>query len=64
MRMHSRPEPQPDGHIIWNGVWTDITESVADQEKLRQSEAMLRAMGDNLPDSAVYQYDARPERQV
>ncbi len=56
VRMHSRPEPQPDGHIIWNGVWTDITEAVAHQEKLRQSEAMLRAMGDNLPDSVVYQY--------
>ena len=61
MRLRSRPEPQPDGQIIWNGVWTDITESVADQERLRQSEAMLRAMGDNLPDSAVYQYTRDPE---
>ncbi len=56
VRMHSRPEPQPDGHIIWNGVWTDITEAVAHQEKLRQSEAMLRAMGDNLPDSALFRW--------
>ena len=56
MRLRSRPETQPDGQVIRNGVWTDISESVASQEKLRQSEAMLRAMGDNLPDSAVYQY--------
>ena len=56
VRMHSRPEPQPDGQIIWNGVWTDITEAVAHQEKLRQSEAMLRAIGDNLPDSVIYRF--------
>ncbi len=56
VRMHSRPEPQPDGQIIWNGVWTDITEAVTDQERLRQSEAMLRAISDNLPDSAVFRW--------
>jgi diguanylate cyclase (GGDEF)-like protein/PAS domain S-box-containing protein len=56
VRMHSRPEPQPDGLIIWNGVWTDITQAVAHQEKLRQSEAMLRAISDNLPDSAVFRW--------
>ncbi len=56
VRMHSRPEPQPDGQIIWNGVWTDITEAVADQERLRQSEATLRAISDNLPESAVFRW--------
>ena len=65
MRLCSRPELQLNGEIIWNGVQTDITESVADQERLRQSEASLRAIGDNLPDSAVYQFtrgsDGNPE---
>ena len=56
MRLHARPEAQRDGRFVWNGVWTDITESVADREKLRQSEAMLRAIGDNLPDSAIYRF--------
>ena len=57
MRLRARPEPQPDGRILWNGVQTDITETVADQERLRQSEAALRAMGDNLPDSVLYRYE-------
>src|SRR5208282_5554017 len=56
MRLRSRPERQSNGEIVWNGVQTDITESVADQERLRQSEATLRAMGDNLPDSAVFRW--------
>ena len=50
--MRGRSCSRTDG-ILWNGVQTDITESVADQEKLRQSEATLRAMGDNLPDSVL-----------
>ena len=54
VRMRSRPERRPDGAIVGNGVCTDITESVANQERLRQSEAMLRAIGDNLPDSVIY----------
>ena len=57
MRLRSRPERQSNGAIVWNGVWTDITESVAHQERLRQSEAMLRAIGDHLPDSVVYRYE-------
>ena len=61
MRLRSRPEAHPDGRFIWNGVWTDITESVADRERLRQSEAMLRAMGDNLPESAVFRWTRDPD---
>ena len=61
MRQRARPETQPDGRLLWNGVQTDITESVADQERLRESEAALRAMGDNLPDSVVFQYTRDPE---
>ncbi len=64
VRLRARPERQPEGQIVWNGVWTDITECVADQERLRQSEAQLRAVGDSLPDSAIFQFeldqDGRP----
>ena len=56
VRLRSRPERQTNGVIVHNGVATDITEAVAHQEKLRQSEAMLRAVGDNLPDSVVYRF--------
>ncbi len=56
MRLRARPDLQPDGRIFWNGVQTDITESRLDRERLRESEATLRAMGDNLPDSAVFRW--------
>ena len=60
MRLRSRPERRANGEILWNGVWTDITASVADQERLRQSEAMLRGMGDSLPDSGLYRWARDP----
>jgi len=34
-----------------------LTDLVAEQERLRQSEATLRAAGDNLPDSVLYRFE-------
>jgi PAS domain S-box-containing protein len=38
------------------GIVQDITERNRVEESLRESEERLRLLGDNLPDSAVYQY--------
>ena len=38
------------------GIFEDITTRVAAQNALRASEESLRRLGDNLPDSYVYQY--------
>jgi diguanylate cyclase (GGDEF)-like protein/PAS domain S-box-containing protein len=39
----------------------DISERVREQEQTRQSEAALRALGDNLPDSVVYRFTHDPD---
>ena len=55
----SRAVPMLDvnGEIVeWFGAASDITERKKVEEALRESEERLRLLGDNLPDSAVYQY--------
>ena len=42
MRVRSRPR-QHEGRVLWDGVQTDITERKLAEERLRHSEAALRA---------------------
>jgi diguanylate cyclase (GGDEF)-like protein/PAS domain S-box-containing protein len=35
LRIQSKPEPQPDGGCIWNGIVTDISEQKLADEKIR-----------------------------
>ncbi len=44
LRGNSRPELQPDGSIIWDGVNTDITKEVIAEEKLHTAAINLEAI--------------------
>ena len=41
------------------GIARDITERIREQQALRESEARLRALSDNLPETYLYQYCSR-----
>jgi diguanylate cyclase (GGDEF)-like protein/PAS domain S-box-containing protein len=38
VRLRARPDRRPDGQIIWNGVQTDITEQMRQQNSQREKE--------------------------
>jgi PAS domain S-box-containing protein len=46
----SRPEQQPSGDMIWDGLLIDITDRKLAEEKLRESEAREAAILDAIPD--------------
>ncbi len=46
----SRPEQQPSGDMIWDGLLIDITDRKLAEEKLQESEARYKAILDAIPD--------------
>ena len=53
---HSVPEQQPDGSIIWDGFFLDITSRKQAEEALHASEAEKQAILDNSP-IAIWCFD-------
>lgn len=51
----ARPEQQPNGDVVWDGLIIDITERKQIEAALRQSEQRFRNTAANLP-GAVFQY--------
>ncbi|WP_295614020.1 PAS domain S-box protein [Chamaesiphon sp. GL140_3_metabinner_50] len=49
----SRPERQPDGAIVWDGVLMDITAQKAAEDELYKSQQQIKAFIDNSP-AAMY----------
>jgi len=62
--VHWRATPRErlaDGSVIWGGVVVDVTERKRVEEELREREALLRTLSDNLPDGTIYQVVRRPD---
>ncbi len=56
----SRPSPQADGSILWDGVLTDITRLKAHEAALSTSEQRFRALVESVP-GVVFQSRQLPE---
>lgn len=49
----SRPEQQPDGTIIWDGLVLDITDRKLAEERLRESAGQLRVVAESASDAII-----------
>jgi PAS domain S-box-containing protein len=58
--LRAHPRHLPGGSIVWDGVATDITERKLAEQTLLESEAMLHALGDNIPSGALFQLLSPP----
>ncbi len=51
----SRPELQPDGSIVWDGVMLDITDRQVVEQALQASQRQYQRLADNIP-GAILQF--------
>ena len=62
VRVHATPrERLADGSIMWGGVLIDVTAQKRAEATLREREAVLSSLADNLPGTTVYQVVRRPD---
>ncbi|HTW53762.1 MAG TPA: transporter substrate-binding domain-containing protein [Stellaceae bacterium] len=54
MQVRAVPRAEPDGAIIFNGYWVDMTQQREMEQALAEAERLLRDTTDNIP-GAVYQ---------
>ncbi len=50
---HSVPVPEPDGGTIWHGAITDITDRKLAEQALRESQAELESVIENVNDGII-----------
>ena len=55
VQLSSRPHQQ-DALIIWDGTITDISSRKKTEHELETEKKRFQALGDNIPDSALYQF--------
>lgn len=59
---HCSPLPQKDGSTLWHGVAVDVTARELAKQKLAEQELMLRQLGDNLPNGAIFRCVQKPDQ--
>jgi two-component system, cell cycle sensor histidine kinase and response regulator CckA len=52
LHSRSRPRPEPDGSVVWDGVCLDVTAARQFEAELRESEERFRAFMDHCPAAA------------
>jgi len=53
LKVVARPVREPNGDCLWDGLVIDVTEQIATQTALQQSEALNRAIIEALPDLLI-----------
>lgn len=59
----SRPEPQPNGDLIWDGVVIDITARKQAETALQESQQFIERIASSSP-NVIYIYDLTLQRSV
>lgn len=60
--IREKPRLLEDGRTVSVGIEVDITDLKRTEASLREREAMLRAIGDNLPKGFIYQFVHHPNQ--
>lgn len=62
LHVRARPRRAKDNVTIWDGIALDVTEHHTRETQLREQEALILTIGNNLPDTALYRIVTPPQR--